>query len=145
MSLRTSIVYSVAKKPFGITKRILFNMFRIIVLLSLIFSTVGVTITSCACPKVEVKHSACSLCQKNETQKAKSCCPDCSRHLVLNTEFQRSSTESQSLASSAVVYFSVVLPSQALQYFSLLPQYFRFHTISIGSVERCAVLATFMI
>ncbi len=122
------------------------TMLRIIVLTALIFSTVGVTIVNCTCPKVEVKQTSCSLCDKNSDQKTKSCYPDCCKHLVLKTEFQQPSSEFYPLLSIVICSFSVAPNLNTVSYFpSPLPQRDDSNTISPGSVEKCALLSTFLI
>ena len=120
-------------------------MLRIIVLVSLIFSTVGVTIESCACPKVEVKLTACSQCHKEVAQKTKSCCPTCNKHLVLKTDFQKPPVEFHPTVQPAASYFSLAVDLKTLSRVPFAYQRDDSNTISPGSVEKCALLSTFLI
>ena len=123
-------------------------MIRVILLLSLVFSIVGVTITNCACPKIDVVQETCSTCKNSQTTKkgspSNSCCSHVSTHLVLKNDFQKP-YESHSLISLSLIFYLV-------QWDLSLPSLFpssnqKEHSIVIfhSSLDTCVLLSTFLI
>jgi len=120
-------------------------MLRILVLLSLVFSTVGITVVNCACPKVEMKQTACSHCPRDNTPKTKSCCPDCSKRVVLKTDFQKPNPGYQPILQTATSFYQVATNLNLPFYFPSPLRRDDSNTISPPSSEKCALLSTFLI
>src|SRR5579872_5224358 len=122
-------------------------MLKVIVLLALIFSTVGVTVTSCACPKMPVKQTACSHCKKERTEKTdasgSSCC-SYGKHLVLKNDYQKP-LEFQPLLTIAIAFSSSPIEQKAHSGFAFLNPVTPITAFPQRPVEKCALLSTFLI
>ena len=119
-------------------------MLRIIVLLSFIFSTVGVTIANCACPEIEAKQEACRNEQNEKPGLSQTTCCCDAEYMALKSDFQKPA-EFHPAISFLFGFFmlqKVSLPSL----FSpvSLPKENSI-ACSRSSVDRCALLSTFLI
>jgi len=125
--------------------RVFHAMLRAIVLLSLVFSTVGITITSCACPKMEMKQASCSKCQKDRSHKINASCCGCSKHFSLKTDFQNPPAEFHQVLQPIASFVPVTSILKITCVFLSPIRRDSFHFHSPGSLEKCALLSTFLI
>ena len=119
-------------------------MLRIVVLLSLVFSTVGVSIANCACPEIEAKQEACKNEQDEKPVLSQtSCCCD-AEYIALKSDFQKPA-EFHPVISSWFAFF-VIQRISIVSLFSpaTLPKENSI-TCSRSSVDKCVLLSTFVI
>ena len=120
------------------------TMIRVIVILSLIFSTVGVTIVNCACPEMEMKQGVCKNEQNEKPGLSQTtyCCD--AEYLGLKSDFQKPAEFHPVIASLIGFFLLQTVSSPSLFSYLSLPKENSI-AYSRSSVEKCALLSTFLI
>lgn len=121
--------------------------FSFILILSLLFSSVGYSVTSFACPMMRNVKTLCSECDMTPSEAQKDCCKPKTEHRVVKAEFEKPHEFKTDIlllakfpASTISLAFANSLNSHAATHALLfLP------ASSLHSMEKCALLSTFII
>jgi hypothetical protein len=118
------------------------RLVRLLLAITLLVSTTGVTLTSRACAKQSGKTAAtCQACKKAGTA-AKSCCVAISKHLSVDSEFGKPAPVKSDFAS---LLLPLLVASGLLMRYDVRPTLVRISTPPQNSVEKCALFSTFRI
>jgi hypothetical protein len=112
-------------------------------IVSLIFSSVGYTVVSFACPQMEDEQTACMDCKQTRQDKPKDCCKPQIERKVVKAEFER---PSQFRAHIDQLHFATVVTADYSYVGIVVLPIIRFEPLAAApSVEKCALLSTFLI
>ncbi len=121
--------------------------FSFILILSLLFSSVGYSVTSFACPMMRGTEKPCSECNTTSSEAQKDCCKSKTEHKVIKAEFEKPHEFKAIillLATFPAGTFTLALADSLnanadTHTLLLLPAY------SLHSMEKCTLLSTFII
>ena len=116
----------------------------------LIFSSVGFTAVSMACPNMMAKPgTACPKCKHGviPSKHAKDCCKKTFEHKVVKTEFEKPEITKSQVSLQIVIpaFVTRSIFSQQLSTSLTSPLSAHIPISSVGSMEKCALLSTFLI
>ena len=116
----------------------------------LIFSSVGYTAVSIACPNMMAKQgSACPKCKHGRipTKDTKDCCKTKIEHKVINAEFEKPLSPKSFIAPHFAIPALVFYSNSSDVHSAYLISLHRADILlsPLSSVEKCALLSTFLI